>query len=191
MPLKFGQLLIQANLINEQQLEEALEYQRAHGGRLGEVLCELGYLTNEDLTRTLGTKYGVATAGVDQLHPDPQVLTLISPEMARTHRIIPMNRSGSTLTCAMVDPTRLDSINEVQFQTGCNLQPILVTPAVMVAALARFYPPVATTQAPAAPSPAKPSRIGRTVVLAELSRRLDKLPGDKLELVRRFLDSIE
>ncbi len=190
MPLKFGQLLLQANLITEQQLEEALEYQRAHGGRLGEVLCELGYLTNEDLTHTLGTKYGVATAGVDQLHPDPQALTLISAEMARAHRIVPLNRSGSTLTCAMVDPTRLDSINEIQFQTGCNLQPILVTPAVMVAALSRFYSTSKTPPAPAAPAP-KPNRIGRALVLAELSRRLDKLPADKLELVRRFLDSIE
>ena len=188
MPLKFGQLLLQANLINDDQLEEALEYQRAHGGRLGEILCELGYLTNEDLTHTLGTKYGVATAGVDQLHTDPQILALIPAEMARTHRIIPLSRNGTALTCAVVDPTRLDSINEVQFQTGCNLQPILVTPAVMAAALARFYP---LAPAKAAAAPPRAGRAGRTVILAELARRLDKLPADKLEMVRRFLDSVE
>ncbi len=190
MQLKFGQLLLQANLITEQQLEEALEYQRAHGGRLGEVLCELGYLTNEDLTRTLGTKYGVATAGVEQLHPEPPALALIPAEMARAHRIIPLSRNGSTLTCAMVDPTRLDSINEIEFQTGCHLHPILVTPSSMAAALTRFYPADKAAPAPQ-PAPQKPARLGRSVVLAELARRLDKLPGDKLELVRRFLDSIE
>lgn len=187
MPLKFGQLLLQANLITDDQLEEALEYQRAHGGRLGEILCELGHLTNEELTRTLGTKYGAATASVDQLHPDAQTLALIPAEMARAHRIIPLSRNGSTLTCAMVDPTRLDSINEVQFQTGCHLQPILVTPAVMVAALARFYPAVSASAA----APPKSGRAGRTLVLADLTRRLDKLPIDKLELIRRFLDSVE
>jgi type IV pilus assembly protein PilB len=190
MPVKFGQLLLQANLIDKEQIEQALEYQRAHGGRLGEILCELGFLTNEDLTRTLGIKYGVATAGVDQLRPDAQTLALIPAEMARTHRIIPLGRNGSTLTCALVDPTRLDSINEVQFQTGCNLQPILVTPAVMAAALARLYP--AAQASPAAPAaPPRVARVGRAVIIAELTRRLDKLTADKLEMVRRFLDSIE
>jgi type IV pilus assembly protein PilB len=188
MPVKFGQLLLQANLIDDEQLEQALEYQRAHGGRLGEILCELGFLTNEDLTRTLGIKYGVGTAGVDQLRPEPQTLALIPAEMARNHRIIPLNRTGSTLACAMVDPTRLDSINEVQFQTGCSIQAILVTPAVMAAALGKLYP--VTEAPPVAPSP-RIARVGRSVIIAELNRRLDKLTVDKLEMVRHFLDSVE
>jgi type IV pilus assembly protein PilB len=187
MPLKFGQLLLQAHLITEQQLEEALEYQRGHGGRLGEVLCKLGYLTNEDLTRTLGTKYGLATASVDDLHTDSQTLALIPAEMARAHRIMPLTRTGSSLTCALEDPTRLDSINEIQFQTGCNVQQVLVTPAVMSAALARFYPAAKASQA----SPPRTGRLSRTVLIAELTRRLDKLTAEKLDMVRRFLDSVE
>jgi len=187
MPLKFGQLLLQANLINEQQLEEALEYQRGHGGRLGEVLCKLGYLTNEDLTRTLGTKYGLATASVDDLQTDPQTLALVPAEMARAHRIVPLVRAGSSLTCALEDPTRLDSINEIQFQTGCNVQQVLVTPAVMSAALARFYP---VAKPATAPQP-RTGRLSRTVMIAEITRRLNKLTTDKLDMVRRFLDSVE
>ena len=187
MPLKFGQLLLQANLINEQQLEEALEYQRGHGGRLGEVLCKLGYLTNEDLTRTLGTKYGLATASVDDLQTDPQTLALVPAEMARAHRIIPLTRAGSSLTCALEDPTRVDSINEIQFQTGCNVLQVLVTPAVMSSALARFYPVAKPVQTPQP----RTGRLSRTVMIADLTRRINKLTTDKLDMVRRFLDSVE
>jgi len=184
---KFGQLLLWGNLVTQEQLDEALEHQRQHGGRLGEVLSHLGYITDDELTRTVAMRYGVPTVNLDRLEVEREVLDIIPAEMARNFRIIPISRVGSTLTCAMQDPTSLDIINRVEFQTGCNLQPVLVTAAMMTAALERFYPSPTPTHS----SPAIEKRAARTALVTELAARLEKLSMDKLQYVRRFLDSIQ
>lgn len=185
MPSKFGQLLLWGNLITPEQLEHALNYQREHAGKLGEILNKLGYITDDDVTRTLGMKYGTPTVNLEQLQLDPDTLGLVPSEMARKHRVIPLERAGATLTCAMEDPTRIDIVDEIEFQTGCRVQPVLVTPAMMSAGLDRYYP--VTPQAPAVKN-AVAHRNSR--LIADITHRLEHLPADKLEYVRRFLDSI-
>jgi len=188
MASKFGQLLLWGNLITPEQLEEALAYQRKNGGKIGEILNKLGYVTDDDVTRTLGMKYGVPTVNLTRLAPEKGVLELLSPELARGMRVLPISRSGSTLTCAMEDPTRLDIVNQLEFQTGCNVQPILVTTAMMDEALERYYPPrfgsgtAAPVAAPAAPRPAP---------LGEIHRLLERLSPEKLEYVRKFVQAIQ
>ncbi len=185
MASKFGQLLLWANLITEEQLEKGLEYQRQHGGRLGEVLNLLGSISADDLTRTLGLKYGVPTVNLDQVRIDQSTLDMIPAETARAHRVIALNRSGSSLICAFEDPARIDTVNEIEFQTGCRLQPVLVTAAMMNAALERYYPP------DAAPTPHRPTPPVKSAVVSQLSARMSRLPREKLEYVRRFLDAID
>ncbi len=187
MPSKFGQLLLVANLITQEQLDQALEYQRTHGGRLGEILNKLGSISSDDLTRTLGMKYGVPTIDLEQVKIERQTLDLITPETARTYRIIPLHRSGPSLICAMEDPARVDSINEVEFQSGCRLQPVLVTSEMMASALQRHYPTVQPSSG--ASSRTTPPR--RSAFIAELTSRMEKLPREKLDYVRRFLDAID
>jgi len=187
MPSKFGQLMLWANLITEEQLEEALEHQRLHGGRLGEILSKLGAISADDLIRTLGMKYGVPTVNLDHVRIDRQTLDLIPGTAARAHRLIPLNRSGSNLMCAMEDPARMDSINQIEFLTGCHLQPVLVTKAMMSAALEKYYPSAPSSQEP---SPRVPFHE-KSAVVSVLCSRMERLPREKLEYVRRFLDAIE
>jgi len=186
MTSKFGQLLLWGNLITPEQLQHALDYQRMHGGKVGEILHHLGYVSDDDVTRTLGMKYGVPTVNLKHLEIDKTVLGLIAPDLARTKRVIPLSRVGSVLTCAMEDPTRVDLVREVEFQSGCNVQPVLVTANMMSDALERHYPvavnmPLPFTQAP---NP-------KAASIAEISLLLEQLSPEKLEYVRRFLNSIQ
>ena len=179
MASKFGQLLLRDGLITQEQLDHALEYQKGHGGRLGEILNLLGYISSEVLMRTVASRYGVATLERDQLSADAATLSLIPPAIARAHRLIPLSRSGPNLTCAMEDPTRVDAINAVQFQTGCNLRPVLVPRAVMDDALERFYPAAGPPPSTAAsPDP-------------QLVRRIERLSPDKRAALLRFLETLE
>jgi len=186
MAPKFGQLLLWGNLITQEQLQQALSHQKEFGGRLGEVLTRLGYISEDDITRTLGMKYGVPTVNLDQLKIDKDTLSIIPVEMARSKRVLPLSRLGSILTCAMEDPTRIDVINAVEFQTGFNLQPVLVPTRMMSEALDKYYPE------PHAPLPASPAASVqvRNPQLHDITNRLQKLPPEKLEYVKRFLDSI-
>lgn len=186
MAPKFGQLLLWGNLVTQEQLQHALDRQKESGGRLGEVLTHLGFISEDDITRTLGMKYGVPTVNLDQLKIEKDTLTIIPADMARSKRVLPLSRLGSILTCAMEDPTRIDVINAVEFQTGFNLQPVLVPARMMTEALDKYYPEPqpAHLPAPAAGIPARNPHI------ADITTRLQKLPPEKLEYVKRFLDSI-
>ncbi len=57
-----GQLFVEKGLLTDLRLEHALEYQGEHGGRLGEILVSLGYVTSTALTRVLAEQYGVELA---------------------------------------------------------------------------------------------------------------------------------
>jgi len=186
MSSKFGQLLLWGNLITPEQLQQALEHQRRHGGKLGEILHELGHISGDDVTRTLGMKYGVPTVNLDHIEIDRETLDLIPAESACTLRVVPLSRVGSMLTCALEDPSRTEVIKEVEFFTGCNIQPVLVTSAMMTAALERSYPSGRSPSAPiAAPHESKAE------IILEINRRLERLSPDKLHYVRRFIASIQ
>jgi type IV pilus assembly protein PilB len=187
MPSKFGQLLIWGKLITPDQLEVALKYQREHGGKLGQVLNQLGFVTDDDVTRTLGMKYGAATVNLDELLIEQTTLHLLPADMARKNRVIPLERVGSNLTCAMEDPTRVDIVDDVEFQTGFHVQPMLVTPSMMSAALERYYPSVTPSESSRPPAYPQP-RLG---VISDITNGLRQLSPDKLEYVRRFVDSLQ
>jgi type IV pilus assembly protein PilB len=199
MTSKFGQLLLWGNLITPEQLEHALEHQRTHGGKLGEILHQLGYVSDDDVTRTLGMKYGIPTVNLKHLEIDKSTLGLMSAEMARSKRVIPLSRVGSVLTCAMEDPTRVDLVREVEFQTGCNVQPVLVTSVMMSDALERHYPtarnmalPFAHGQGAKAAAEIAISRAqsAKRASISEIHGILEQLSPEKLEYVRRFVASI-
>ncbi len=59
MPLKLGDLLLKANVITQEQLDTALKDQREEGGKLGEAIVRLGFVTEDDITETLSQQYGV------------------------------------------------------------------------------------------------------------------------------------
>src|SRR4029453_11063384 len=59
MSSKLGDLLLKENLISQQQLKEALEHQRVSGGRLGNCLIKLGFVTDDEITAILSRQYGV------------------------------------------------------------------------------------------------------------------------------------
>ena len=77
MALKIGELLIKAKLINETQLAKALEEQRASGGRLGEHLVALEYVTEEDILDCLSQQYGVPSINLKHFDIDESIIRLI------------------------------------------------------------------------------------------------------------------
>jgi type IV pilus assembly protein PilB len=91
MALKIGELLIKAKLINEHQLAKALEEQRASGGRLGEHLVALEYVTEEDILDCLSQQYGVPSINLKHFDIDESIIRLIPADVARKYQFIPVS----------------------------------------------------------------------------------------------------
>jgi len=139
MSAKLGELLVRENLISPQNLREALDYQREHGGRLGFNLVKLGLVSDDMITAVLSRQYGIPSVNLDLFNIDAAVLRLIPQEVAQKHCVLPLSRVGATLTLAMVDPTNVFAMDDVKFMTGLNVEPVVVAEGSIQQAIAKYY----------------------------------------------------
>ena len=139
MSSKIGDLLVKENLITQQQLKEALEYQRVHGGRLGHCLIKLGFVTDDEITAILSRQYGVPSINLSFFDVDPGVVKLIPVETAQKYQIMPLSRVGSTLTIAMIDPTNVFAMDDIKFMTGFNIEPVVASETAIRESIDKYY----------------------------------------------------
>ena len=118
MPVRIGELLLKEKRITPEQLQQALNHQKAHGGKLGFNLVQLGMVKDEEITALLSKQYGVPSINLPQFEVDPSILKLIPPDTAQKYQIVPLSRSGATLTIAMTDPTNVFAMDDIKFMTG-------------------------------------------------------------------------
>jgi len=136
---RLGELLVRNELINDQQLNDALEDQKAQGGRLGSSLIKLGYVKEEELSAFLSKQYGVPSINLSEFEIDPDVIRQIPPEVAQKYQIVPVNRAGSTLIVAMNDPSNIFAIDDIKFMTGFNVEVVVATESSIKTAIDQYY----------------------------------------------------
>ncbi|HET9468224.1 MAG TPA: type IV-A pilus assembly ATPase PilB [Vicinamibacterales bacterium] len=139
MAVRIGELLLKEKRISPDQLQEALNYQKANGGKLGFNLVKLGFVKDEELTALLSKQYGVPSINLAQFEIDPAVIKLIPAETAQKYQIIPLSRSGATLTIAMTDPTNVFAMDDIKFMTGYNVEPVVASETAVGDAITRYY----------------------------------------------------
>jgi type IV pilus assembly protein PilB len=139
MPVRIGELLLKEKRITPEQLQEALNYQKANGGKLGFNLVRLGFVRDEEITGLLSKQYGVPSIDLSQFEIDALVIKLIPPETAQKYQIIPVSRAGATLTIAMTDPTNVFAMDDIKFMTGYNVEPVVASETSVTAALLKYY----------------------------------------------------
>ncbi|HUP40742.1 MAG TPA: hypothetical protein VM115_11525, partial [Vicinamibacterales bacterium] len=139
MAVRIGELLLKEKRITPDQLQEALNYQKANGGKLGFNLAKLGFVKDEELTALLSKQYGVPSINLAQFEIDPAVIKLIPAETAQKYQIIPLSRAGATLTIAMTDPTNVFAMDDIKFMTGYNVEPVVASETAVGDAITRYY----------------------------------------------------
>jgi hypothetical protein len=137
--VRIGELLLKEKRISPEQLQEALNYQKANGGKLGFNLVKLGFVKDEELTALLSKQYGVPSINLAQFEIDPGVIKLIPAETAHKYQIIPLSRAGATLTIAMTDPTNVFAMDDIKFMTGYNVEPVVASETAVMESISRYY----------------------------------------------------
>jgi type IV pilus assembly protein PilB len=136
---KLGEILLRENLITPDQLRQALEHQKTSGGRLGNSLVKLGFLSDDEVTAVLSRQYGVPSINLAYFEVDPTVIKLIPMDTAMKYQVLPLSRVGSSLTLAMVDPTNVFAMDDIKFMTGFNIEPVVASEAAILEAIKKFY----------------------------------------------------
>src|ERR671912_2680836 len=146
MPVRIGELLLKEKRITSDQLQQALDHQKASGGKLGLNLVKMGFVKDEEITALLSKQYGVPSINLTQFEIDPAVIKLIPAETAHKYQIVPLSRSGATLTIAMIDPTNVFAMDDIKFMTGYNVEPVVASEIGVAEAIQRYYAAPAARQ---------------------------------------------
>ncbi|MDD4900266.1 MAG: ATPase, T2SS/T4P/T4SS family [Candidatus Omnitrophica bacterium] len=141
--LRLGELLVREGLITEAQLEKAISTQRQEGGRLGEVLIKLGVVKEDQMVAVLGKQLGIPyfSLGTGMLKPatDQQLEQLVPHDFAYKNSVLPLSRTMTSLTVAMVDPLDLILIDNLKQITRCDINPVVATKSDISKAIEQFY----------------------------------------------------
>src|SRR4051812_25565542 len=140
MAVRIGELLLKEKRITPAQLQEALNYQKTNGGKLGFNLVKLGFIKDEEITALLSKQYGVPSINLAQFEIDPAIVKLIPAETAQKYQIVPLSRSGATLTIAMTDPTNVFAMDDIKFMTCYNVEPVVASETAVADAITRYFP---------------------------------------------------
>jgi type IV pilus assembly protein PilB len=139
MAVKLGEMLLRAGLVSHKELEEALEAQKENGEKLGFNLIRLGYVKEDDITQLLSEQYGVPSINLRHFEIDEAVINLIPSEVAQKYMVLPVNRTGATLTISMADPTNVFAMDDIKFMTGYNVEPVVASEIAIREAIEKYY----------------------------------------------------
>ena len=142
--LQLGQLLIDQGILTQEQLDEALTYQKSSGNALllGEVLRKLNLCSEEDVMQSLANAYGVPFAKVSPRIADPRVMDVLPRDFLERHTVLPLFKIRDRLTLAVNEPANVFLMEEIGRLTGCEV--------LVVAAVAKDIKATLDTHLPAA-----------------------------------------
>ena len=136
---RLGELLLRDQIISPEQLQRAQEESRKSGDRLGNALIKTGAIPEEDLTQFLSKQYGVPAVNLAEFDIDSEVIALVPKDVAIRHRVVPVNRAGSSLIVAIADPSNILAIDDLKFVTGYNIEAVVASDVGISDAIERYY----------------------------------------------------
>lgn len=136
---KLGEMLIEAGIIDNLQLDSALGHQRNWGGKIGSILIELGFITETELGGFIEKQLNIPCVDITSLNITEKEIESVKVETAKKYTVFPLKVEGNVVNLAMMDPTDLRVIDELQFIMGKRIKPSLALESEIKKAIRRHY----------------------------------------------------
>lgn len=134
-----GDLLVEYNIITGEQLEKALALQKERGERLGQILVNLGYVTEQNILEILEFQLGIPQVSLTKYRLDQELIKSMPEHLIKLHKVIPLKKQGKKLTLAMADPLDLVAIDDIALAAGCEIEPVIAASKDIDNAIGRFF----------------------------------------------------
>ena len=137
-------MLLAAGKITEPVLEEAIRLQKKSDKRLGELLVEMGHISELELTQILSNQLSVAWVSLDHVDFTEEILLLVPEEVAREFTLIPVHtrrgdKGEEILYVAMDDPTNVKAMERVSELSNMHVRPMIAPPSEIRRAIDTYY----------------------------------------------------
>lgn len=137
---QIGKLLVDAGIISVKTLERVLKIQKGSGKRLGELLREMGIVTEEEVAEAIASQFNLKTVRHFADHPFPKdLLDLIPGRMALEKMVFPLKSHDMMLAIATLDPSDHETLAQIAQKTGMRIYPVLSTRVDILAAVEKNY----------------------------------------------------
>ena len=121
--IRIGDVLLQAGYINQNELDEALEYQKNNKGiRLGEALIKLGFITEHQQLEALSARLGQRYVKIDRIMVQTEAVAMIPVQLAKKYHLLAVQYQDNNLTIVLNDPLDYYGIEDIRQTTGMNLE---------------------------------------------------------------------
>jgi type IV pilus assembly protein PilB len=142
--MRIGELLVEAKLINREQLELGLAAQQKSGRKLGLTLIELGIVSETQLTQALSQQLSVPWVSLYHIDFSRELLNLVPQELAEQYCLVPVfvrrvRKQGDTLYVAMDDPTHEAALAAVMQSSSLPVRPMISSPSDIRSAIRVYY----------------------------------------------------
>jgi len=126
---QIGAILLESGRITQDDVERVLEYQRQHGGFLGQALVTLGIVSRDELDWALANQLDVPYIFPNAAAVDPQAAALVSADWALAHHAVPILRTANALTVVSAEPLDDATIEALRASTGLDVELALASAA--------------------------------------------------------------
>jgi len=141
-----GELLLEKGLVTEEQLLKGLELQKEKEGRLGEILCQLKAVSEEDCLRTLSEQLELPfEPNLERMTLDPEMIKNVPINFAKQYELVPISREGERVKAAVSDPLNYFALQDLGRLLGAEVDPVLASGRSIIAAINRVYDRASST----------------------------------------------
>ncbi|HWR60609.1 MAG TPA: GspE/PulE family protein [Clostridia bacterium] len=138
--LKLGDMLIYSGRLKQEQLEEAISLQKStKTKRLGEILVELGYTTEEDILRVIEEQLDIPVFDLANYNVNPRATAMVPEAIARKYDLIPVDVVENELLVIMSDPLNIFAIDDIKLLTGMKLKIAISSKSVIGRTINKCY----------------------------------------------------
>ncbi len=138
--MKFGEILLEAGVISETDLQQALAAQMRSGLALGRILEDRGLISDRDIVDILARQFNLPVIDSIEEPPLPEtLLDLIDCDSALKKMVFPLRIRNGGVEVAISNPLDFNTLDRLAFRTGRHIQPVLATPNAIFKAIKRFH----------------------------------------------------
>lgn len=136
-----GEHFVAEGLITQEELDLAVQKHKELGGAepVARVLVSMGLVSERDRVRCLGKVWGIPFVDISEVTPQPAAMELITPQVAKRFKCVPIEKQNDRLVVAMVNPLDIFVIDELRLTTGLEIEATIAIEEDLMAALANHY----------------------------------------------------
>ncbi len=140
---RLGDMLVSENVVTPEQIEQAMEARKTNGGKkLGETLVELGFTSEENITKALTRQLGVEMVSTATMTIPEDIVALVNPSILRKYMVMPFGYAANNmnvLRVAMADPMDMVAIDDLSMVTHLEIEPYIATTHDIMVSIDKYF----------------------------------------------------